>query len=464
MPVVTHLWLSGSEHLDLATEKLADASREARWRVPIGDSGMLDFYLGVLPLCGDDKKKLKLQTMRLIGNACADDSQWLDNNRAKVLFRGALPCVINLIKDPFFSSIAVVVCYNICVDFEPAQKVASEKEITHVIIHHLSEHHPIYEAGYLEHCCELLALMITQGIVLSMTPVTRMTSILKSTHDPKVQIAALSLLNSLASLPRNKAELGNAGLIEFLPTLWYAAQNVPVQNASIRLTRNLLVGTWDNVRRFYRRLSRDKDSPAHMRSNISLLLAVFHHTPNETTKIEISRLITTLCRVGIQRKPDDALKLEQNKKKFYFMHPELDKPLIFMITQQKSGIVRSEGWFTLALMASTPEGAECVSGVLSEDGGMQALVETLEGKSILNGQPTTPNWPQWIDQFMGEGWDLGGNTQTATPMEDSQTLKMARIDRKNARAILRVLVNSGLDTIDHVQLSMYEGLLVTGSP
>lgn len=29
LPIVTHLWLSGSEHLDLATEKLADASRES---------------------------------------------------------------------------------------------------------------------------------------------------------------------------------------------------------------------------------------------------------------------------------------------------------------------------------------------------------------------------------------------------------------------------------------------------
>ena len=44
----------------------------ARWRVPIGESGMLDFYLGILPLSGDDKRNLKLQTMRLIGNACAD--------------------------------------------------------------------------------------------------------------------------------------------------------------------------------------------------------------------------------------------------------------------------------------------------------------------------------------------------------------------------------------------------------
>jgi hypothetical protein len=29
LPIVTHLWLSSSEHLDLAAEKLADASRKS---------------------------------------------------------------------------------------------------------------------------------------------------------------------------------------------------------------------------------------------------------------------------------------------------------------------------------------------------------------------------------------------------------------------------------------------------
>lgn len=57
------------------------------------------------------------------------------------------------------------------------------------------------------------ALVHTHGVHQSVIP------ILKSSRDTKVQISALSLLNTLASLSRNKAELGNAGLIEFLPTL-----------------------------------------------------------------------------------------------------------------------------------------------------------------------------------------------------------------------------------------------------
>lgn len=63
-------------------------------------------------------------------------------------------------------------------------------------------------------------LVHTHGVHQSVT------SILKSTRDTKVQISALSLLNTLASLPRNKAELGNVGLIEFLPTLCTCPYNI----------------------------------------------------------------------------------------------------------------------------------------------------------------------------------------------------------------------------------------------
>lgn len=42
---------------------------------------MLDFYLGILPLCGDDKRNLKLQTVRLIGNASADVGEFPGHSR-----------------------------------------------------------------------------------------------------------------------------------------------------------------------------------------------------------------------------------------------------------------------------------------------------------------------------------------------------------------------------------------------
>lgn len=85
------LWDGGSRYMTAATTVLADASREGmlcyfrypktawssadpdpvRWRRPFGESGVLDFYLGVLAISATEHS-LMLQALRLVGNSCAD--------------------------------------------------------------------------------------------------------------------------------------------------------------------------------------------------------------------------------------------------------------------------------------------------------------------------------------------------------------------------------------------------------
>lgn len=43
----------------------------AKWRVPLGDSGILKFFLQVLST-HELQTDLKIQILRLIGNSCAD--------------------------------------------------------------------------------------------------------------------------------------------------------------------------------------------------------------------------------------------------------------------------------------------------------------------------------------------------------------------------------------------------------
>jgi hypothetical protein len=47
----------------------------AEWRLPYGESGILDFFLAVIeaPSVGQD---LLLHSLRLVGNSCADTSTW----------------------------------------------------------------------------------------------------------------------------------------------------------------------------------------------------------------------------------------------------------------------------------------------------------------------------------------------------------------------------------------------------
>jgi hypothetical protein len=42
----------------------------AKWRVPMGDSGILKFFLQILSTALESK--LRIQILRLIGNSCAD--------------------------------------------------------------------------------------------------------------------------------------------------------------------------------------------------------------------------------------------------------------------------------------------------------------------------------------------------------------------------------------------------------
>lgn len=51
----------------------------ASWRVPIGDSGLLEFFLKVLPLDGL-RQSLRMHTLRLVGNSCADTGMVLTSS------------------------------------------------------------------------------------------------------------------------------------------------------------------------------------------------------------------------------------------------------------------------------------------------------------------------------------------------------------------------------------------------
>ncbi|KAI5856677.1 ARM repeat-containing protein [Durotheca rogersii] len=109
-----------SPELDLLAEKIGNGSRQEPWRVALGESGLLDFFLS---LVGADESRPSLLThaLRIIGNSCADK----DENRRRVVESGRLPGIVALLKeDTSLLPFAIPVLYNICVDYEPAQIAA----------------------------------------------------------------------------------------------------------------------------------------------------------------------------------------------------------------------------------------------------------------------------------------------------------------------------------------------------
>jgi hypothetical protein len=91
--------------------------------------------------------------------------------------------------------------------------------------------------------------------------------VLANANDSQILHAALGFLKNLALPLKNKEALGDAGIFEVLPRLWLLDTLQQIQISSISLARQLVIGTFENVRRVVKRLSEDEDSPAHLRSN-----------------------------------------------------------------------------------------------------------------------------------------------------------------------------------------------------
>ena len=113
--------------------------------------------------------------------------------------------------------------------------------------------------------------------------------------------------------------------------------------------------------------------------------------------MEIARLLTAICRVFTS--PSQNIRdVERRRKQFFDYHPDVGRPLSFMVSQKKWPVVRSEGWFAMALMARTPEGAIVISDILHDVQVFQPLVELLTGQSFVKEASVTPPTHQWMTE------------------------------------------------------------------
>jgi hypothetical protein len=82
------------------------------WRLPYGESGILDFFLARLAE-GNLRQKLHIHALRLIGNSCADT----DENRARVVENDGLLAITKHVNDEGIIPFNIPVIYNILVDY-----------------------------------------------------------------------------------------------------------------------------------------------------------------------------------------------------------------------------------------------------------------------------------------------------------------------------------------------------------
>ncbi|RFU33636.1 hypothetical protein B7463_g2692, partial [Scytalidium lignicola] len=609
LPSLAQLWLVRSEHIEQITERLADASRNPKWRIPIGDSGILDIYLRIL--CTPSlTQTLTIHSLRLIGNSCADT----DENRARIVASTCMPAIIKQLEDSSIVPFAVPVLYNICLDYEPAQLQASNSNLAKELISLISGSRLNESRAFLNQICKLVDLLISQPSEAELAPANTAAVLLKIAADkewpsdmddfislvntaiaylrhprfqkaliqyggleatlivlvdsytrfddpsteapaldqeeakilsemrsnlnqvlsdvsalpefkeaypvvspfssslrrwlssPQLQLqvcacimlgnlarsdeaceefvftskvhyllidvirntkdaqllhAALGFLKNLALPSKNKTALGEAGLLLELPRLWSLDALQQIQYSSISLARQLIIGNFENVRQVCKRLSEDENSPAYLRSNLSLLISLFERTDVEPIKMEISRLITGVCRVFNSHKGLSLEEIERIRKKFFVMHPDVGRPLSYMVTQSKWPVVRSEGWFVFALMSRYPESAQCISDIFHDVAVFQALTEVLTGKDLINIKSNAALSRVNASPSSAQNLIAGLTPEIVKP--NTQEVEMARIDRENALVLVSELLKTCGKDMAVMRRSMFEDLLKGGS-
>lgn len=185
-------------------------------------------------------------------------------------------------------------------------------------------------------------------------------SVLKGNGRGAVLHASLGFLKNLAIAGDNKKALGEAGIIPAVSPLW-AYDSIPqVQFSAASIARQVVISSVDNISHLLAPLSEDVDSPAHQRTYLSLLLSLFEKTDSTPMKTEIGRTVASICRTLSPKARDGDENAAGLLDRLFTLHKGVALPLVAMITQTQWPVVRSEGWFALALMATNQLGCTAV--------------------------------------------------------------------------------------------------------
>lgn len=203
--------------------------------------------------------------------------------------------------------------------------------------------------------------------------------------------ASLSFLKNLAIAEPNRDLLGGEGVIPAAAKLC-ALDSIPqVQFAAVSLLRLLITSSTANTARLLEPVSTtDQNNVGDNSTYLSLILTLHRKTDTVPIKTEAGRTVAAICRNLMRPGGQSAIgSCEETASslidRLFVLHPSLAKPLGSMVTQQEWPVVRSEGWFALALMASHQAGAGLVAACLEE----ADISEQLE--KALSPQPSTGN-------------------------------------------------------------------------
>ncbi|KAM0556964.1 hypothetical protein ACHAPJ_005643 [Fusarium lateritium] len=157
-PVLETLKQQDPTSLEAIAKALGDGSRDVAWRIPYGDSGILEFFLDILASSEQQAHGVKVQALRISGNSCADT----DENRARVVEGKYIVSFINHLQDESLVPYLIPVLYNVLVDYEPAQRLASQSRLSSHLTTLLQSPNLANFNPLITYFCKILALLVAQ--------------------------------------------------------------------------------------------------------------------------------------------------------------------------------------------------------------------------------------------------------------------------------------------------------------
>ncbi|KAE8374305.1 armadillo-type protein [Aspergillus bertholletiae] len=219
---------------------------------------------------------------------------------------------------------------------------------------------------------------VCQAMVQDLNIHRDLISIVKGNARGAVLHAALGFLKNLAIAGENRVHLGQAGIIPAVSRLW-GYESVPqVQFAATSIVRQVIVASVENVSYLLEDCPGDEDH----RTYLSQLLSLFEKTDSTPIRTEIGRIIASICRTLVPKSREQDKKADTILERLFSIHGSIAFPIGAMISQSQWPVVRSEGWFALALMASTQPGSVTVVNCIEKMGLVPSLEQRLSAESL----------------------------------------------------------------------------------
>ncbi|CAJ2504738.1 Uu.00g121320.m01.CDS01 [Anthostomella pinea] len=302
-----------------------------------------------------------------------------------------------------------------------------------------------------------------------------------SNTDANLLHSVLGFLKNMAIPISNKAVLGDGGLFEshIVPRIWDLDTQPQVQFDAVSLTRLLLVNCPANVQRICSPQSADTASPTHDRTKLHLLMDLHKRSDQEPTKMETARAVVTVCRVLHASASTDlplpprsvatastspSAEPRTRLQEFYDTHPDLTDTMLYLCSQTKFPVLRSELLFVFALMARTAEGASVVARSMQHDSIVGLLVEAVTGEKVVSDEGGGGSPEGSVSDINMDMQRLGlGELEARAPQQPQPSpVSGPNVDRENGLVLITELLRRCPDELASLPKQTFQRILRQG--